>query len=196
MKFKLFLFLILTCVAFADAQPRYALEGKVYTNLKHALEEPDSVQIVRLRRKKLESFPTEVFQFKNLRELDLGNNRITEIPANVGELEKLEILNLERNKIKVVGKEIGQLRRLRYLDLGMNQIEALPHEIGKLINLEYLQIWGNEITAIPESVVKLESLRWLDMRAIILTPSERANIMDLVGSKTEVLLSPDCNCGK
>lgn len=196
MKYKLFLFLMLACAAIANAQPKYAMKGKVYTNLKLAMAEPDSVHILRLRRKKLDAFPTEVFQFKNLQELDLGNNRITEIPANIGELEKLEILNLERNKIKVVGKEIGRLRRLRYLDLGMNQIEALPHEIGKLINLEFLQIWGNEITAIPGSVVKLESLRWLDMRAIILTPSERANILDLVGSKTEVLLSPDCNCGK
>jgi len=177
-------------------QPRYSVPGKVYTSLEKALLEPDSVVVLKLRRNKLDSIPPEVFRFKNLRELDLGNNRITRIPANIGELEKLEILNLERNALVTIGKEIGTLRRLRYLDLGMNQIQALPFEVGKLINLEYLQIWGNEITALPNSVSKLENLRWLDMRSIILTTSERESIFDLVPSATEVLLSPDCNCGK
>jgi Leucine-rich repeat (LRR) protein len=67
--------------------------------------------------------------------------------------------------------------------------------MGKLINLEYLQIWGNEITALPASMEKLENLKYLDMRTIILTTSERENLKDMF-PQTEILVSPDCNCGK
>lgn len=197
MKHFLF-FLLFSCILFPlgmIAQPEYHVEGKVYTSLEKALSEPDSVVRLKLRRKGYETFPPEIFKFKNLKELDLGNNRISSIPPNIGELEKLEILVLERNKFTAVGKEIGTLRRIRYLDFGMNNIEALPHEMGKLINLEFLQIWGNEITALPASMEKLENLKWLDMRTIILTTSERQNLTDMF-PQTEILVSPDCNCGK
>lgn len=177
------------------AQPEYHVEGKIYTSLEKALSEPDSVVILKLRRKGYEAFPMEVFKFKNMKELDLGNNKISSLPSNIGELENLEILNLERNKFTSVGKEIGSLRRIRYLDFGMNSIQALPHEMGNLINLEFLQIWGNEITALPRSMEKLENLKWLDMRTIILTTSEREELQEMF-PQTEILLSPDCNCGK
>lgn len=188
-------FVLLFCPPGIMAQPEYHVEGKVYTSLEKALTEPDSVVRLKLRRKGYDTFPPEIFKFKNLKELDLGNNKISSIPPNIGELENLEILVLERNKFTAVGKEIGTLRRIRYLDFGMNNILALPHEMGKLINLEFLQIWGNEITALPASMEKLENLKYLDMRTIILTTSERENLKDMF-PQTEILVSPDCNCGK
>jgi len=77
----------------------------------------------------------------------------------------------------------------------MNPIQALPFEIGKLGNLEFLQIWANEVTALPRSMEKLHKLRWLDMRTILLTASEREDIIDMFPD-ANILLSPDCNCGR
>jgi Leucine-rich repeat (LRR) protein len=179
----------------AFAQPDYELPGYVFTNLKKALASPDSVVRLKLRRKGFKEIPPEVFQFPNLQELDLGSNKITQLPTNIAQLKNLKILRLNRNKIQVVGKELGELTDLIYLDLGRNQIQALPFEIGKLKKLEFLQIWGNEITMLPESINDLSALKWLDMRAILLTDSEREELLEQL-PQTEVLISPGCNCGK
>lgn len=179
----------------AIAQPDYTLPGTPYTSIKQAMASPDSVIRLKLRRKGLTEIPPEVFNFPNLQELDLGSNKIQNLPANIGELKNLKILRLNRNKINAVGKEIGNLSNLIYLDLGRNQIQALPFEIGKLKKLEFLQIWGNEITMLPESINDLTSLKWLDMRAILLTDSERDDLLEQL-PHTEVLISPGCNCGK
>lgn len=179
----------------AYAQPDYQLEGKLYTNLKEALLEPDSVVRLSLRRKRYREFPKEVYLFKNLKELDLGSNRITSLPADLGSLSQLKILRLNRNRLDLIGKQLGDLKNLIYLDLGKNRIEKLPYEIGNLRELEFLQIWGNEITVLPESVNDLEKLKWLDMRAILLTETEREDLL-LQLPETELLLSPGCNCGK
>lgn len=196
----IFLFL-LACFVFnstdTKAQPDYELEGKLYTSLEDALAQPDSVVRLRLRRKGLTEIPPEVFRFPNLRELDLGGNRIDSLPKDLSALAGLKILRLERNRIEVIGKEIGSLTNLIYLDLGKNKILALPYEIGNLKELEFLQIWGNEITMLPQSISELPKLKWVDMRAILLTESERDELMEqLPQSQLELLVSPGCNCGK
>lgn len=177
------------------AQPSYKAEGKVFTDLEKAMLQPDSVFRLKLRRRGYTEIPQDVFLFKNLKELDLGNNRIILIPSEIVKLQKLEILILERNRLTSVSKEAGELKALRYLDLGLNKIVALPAEISELENLEFLQIWGNELTVLPPTLSKLEKLKWLDMRAIILSPEERNDITELVPG-AQVLLSPECNCGK
>ena len=197
MVFRVFIIAFIVCVSLykLEAQPDYTLKLKCFTSIEKALEMPDSVFCLKLRRKGLTEFPTEIFRFKNLRQLDLGNNKIAAIPDNIGELKKLEVLNIERNKLVILSKSIGDLPSLRYLDLGMNSIQALPFEIGKLGNLEFLQIWANEVTALPRSMEKLHKLRWLDMRTILLTASEREDIIDMFPD-ANILLSPDCNCGR
>jgi Leucine-rich repeat (LRR) protein len=196
-KTVLLFFFLLSIIGSASlaAQPDYTTEGKVYTSLKEALLQPDSVLRLKLRRNGLKEIPTEVFLFKNLKELDLTSNKIHRIPTEIGKLQKLEILRLGRNQIDVVGKEIGNLPSLKYLDLGKNQIQVLPFEIGNLSNLEFLQIWGNEITLLPNSIDKLTKLKYLDMRAILLTESEKEGVLEQL-PQTEVLISPGCNCGK
>ena len=190
----LFLFILIGVTSLL-AQPDYTTEGKVYTSLKEALLHPDSVTRLKLRRNGLKEIPAEVFQLTNLKELDLTSNKIHRIPADIGKLKQLEILRLGRNQIDVVGKEIGNLPSLKYLDLGKNQIQVLPFEIGNLTNLEFLQIWGNEITLLPNSIDKLTKLKYLDMRAILLTESEKEGVLEQL-PQTEVLISPGCNCGK
>jgi Leucine-rich repeat (LRR) protein len=194
-KFLFVLSVFLSCFAAGWAQPDYQLEGKLYTSLQEALAQPDSVVRLSLRRSKLKTFPPEVFLFPNLKELDLGSNKITVLPDNLGKLEKLEILRLSRNRLVAVNKSVGDLKSLRYLDLGKNRISTLPYEIGNLRKLEFLQIWGNEVSVLPESISDLTALKWLDMRAILLTDSEREDILQLLPD-AELLLSPGCNCGK
>ncbi len=199
MRMYLFRFLFLSIfIVLANSvysQPDFTTQGKVFTSLSQALMQPDSVFRLKLRRKGYKEIPAEVFNFKNLRELDLIGNKIQRIPNEISSLPQLEILRLGSNKIEVVGKEIGSLINLRYLDLGKNEIQALPFEIGELSNLEFLQIWGNDITLLPESIQNLDKLKYLDMRAILLTDSEREDVLEQL-PQTEIFISPGCNCGK
>jgi len=186
-------FLILTNGVYS--QPDYSTKGRVFTSMSQALMQPDSVFRLKLRRKGYKQIPSEVFNFKNLRELDLIGNKIERIPNEISSLSQLEILRLGSNQIEVVGKEISGLNKLRYLDLGKNKIQALPFEIGELNDLEFLQIWGNDITLLPESIQNLNKLKYLDMRAILLTDSEREDVLEQL-PQTEIFISPGCNCGK
>ena len=154
---KMYLFRTLILAVFfvlanrVNSQPDFTTQGKVFTSLSQALMQPDSVFRLKLRRKGYKEIPPEIFNFKNLRELDLIGNKIERIPNGISSLPQLENLRLGNNKMEVIGKEIGSLSKLRYLDLGKNEIQALPFEIGELSNLEFLQIWGNDITLLPES---------------------------------------------
>ena len=76
----LFVLPFLLFTEFLQAQPDYTVEGKVYTSIKSALLQPDSVTRLKLRRKGLKEIPPEVMQLKNLRELDLTSNKISRIP--------------------------------------------------------------------------------------------------------------------
>ena len=191
----LLFFTLLTLVNQAKGQPEYSTSGRVFTNLTQALMQPDSVFRLKLRRKGYKEIPAEVFNFKNLKELDLIGNKIKRIPSEINNLSQLEILRLGNNEIEVIGKEISSLSKLKYLDLGKNNIQALPFEIGELSSLEFLQIWGNDITLLPESIQNLNKLKYLDMRAILLTDSEREDVLEQL-PQTEVFISPGCNCGK
>ena len=95
---RMYLFRSLLLVAlFVNAnqvysQPDYSTQGKVFTNLAQALMQPDSVFRLKLRRKGYKQIPAEVFNFKNLRELDLIGNKIERIPNEISSLQQLEIL--------------------------------------------------------------------------------------------------------
>jgi len=177
------------------AQPEYVVNGEVFTSLKKAMLLPDSVFRLKLKRKGYREIPVEIFNFKNLKELDLGGNKIIQIDPKIELLTKLEILKLNRNQIQLVPTAIAKLNSLKYLDLGLNKINALPEEMKTMQSLEFLQIWGNELTVIPEPLSKMPKLKWLDLRAIILTETEKEDILNDF-PQVNVLLSEGCNCGK
>jgi Leucine-rich repeat (LRR) protein len=189
------IYLLFFSGAIAFSQPDYKVEGKLFTSLKKAMVQPDSVFRLKLKRKGYREIPVEIFNFKNLKELDLVGNKIIQIDPKIGLLTKLEILKLSRNQIQLIPTSIAKLNALKYLDVGLNKINALPEEMKTMQSLEFLQIWGNELTVIPETISKMPNLKWLDMRAIILTETEKEDIQNDF-PQVKVLFSPGCNCGK
>lgn len=181
----------------AQSTKEVNIDGHLYKSIKAAqAANPDSVFRIKLRGKKLKEIPAEIFQFKNLKELDLARNKLEAIPNEINQLQKLEKLNLAKNRLKELNPQIGACKSLRWLDLGKNELSKLPDQICNLEDLEYLQLWANEITALPLKFHKLKKVKQIDMRAIIITDSERENINDQLPKQAEVLFSPPCNCGK
>ncbi len=165
------------------------------TSLEEALKNPDQVIKLELRKKKLKTFPKEIFQFKNLQYLDLSKNYITEIPAEIKALTSLQYLSVARNNIVELPNEIGSLKNLYFLNVNQNDLEALTPEIGNLEKLRNLDLWSNNLSRFPEEMKNLKSLKIMDLRVIMITDAEQARIQSML-PRTKVYFSPYCNCAQ
>eukprot|EP00866_Antonospora_locustae_P002414 jgi/Antlo1/2414/551 len=107
----------------------------------------------------LREIPREVFEAKDLEELDLSGNRLTELPEEIGNLSMLKKLDISDNELTELPESIGDLSMLRELDLSGNKLTALPESIGDLPMLQLLHIMCNELKALPEAIGDLSMLK-------------------------------------
>ena len=103
-------------------------------------EEKDSIVTLDLSMLALTKFPTELFQLRNLRSLDMGYNRMKKLPENIDELGsgKIETLSLYDNKIKEIPSRIGNMKHLVYLTFRNNQLTSIPNEVLNLTQCKKL----------------------------------------------------------
>ena len=158
---NIFLIAILLLTSYSFGQ-----KNRIFTNLEETLlVSPDSIYRLDLSKKKLNTLPEEIKKFKNLQELNLSKNKLTDLP-NWFLFEDLRILNLSKNKIITFPSEIMKNTNLRHLFLGKNTLSEIPETIDKLQNLIILDLWYNPITDLPESLVNLRNLRSLDLSGL------------------------------
>ena len=169
--------------------------SKIITTLEEALQSPQNVYKLQLRKLPKHQIPDTVFTFANLRWLDVSKNKLKEIPAGIGKLQQLEYLDASKNKLTSVPYTLGFLKNLKVLLLNQNEIETLPKEISNLESLENLDLWSNEIDQFPASISQLHKLKRLDMRVININEPEQQAIKALLPN-TEIFFSGGCNCGK
>ena len=117
---------------------------------------------------------------KDIKELYLYNNQLTELPREIGNLTQLNRLILH-GKLTELPSEIGQLTQLTYLYLHNNQLTELPREIGNLTQLTYLDLSNNKLTQLPTEIGQLTQLTELNLTNNQLTqlPSEIGNLTRL-----------------
>ena len=156
-----------------------------FRTLEEAMQNPDSVFILTLKKQKIESFPEEIFMFKN---------KIQLIPRNIEQLQKLEYLNIAKNKLETIPPEIGKLKNLKDLIIFQNEIAYLPSEIGEAENLELLDMWGNELESLPNEISKLKNLVIMDLRVIEISNDKQKQFQQLLPN-TKIYFSNSCNCG-
>ncbi len=166
----------------------------VYRSLNEAIAFPEKVFKLNLSKAKLDSFPLEIFLFKNLIELNLSRNFLEEVPPEIGQLVNLKKLNLANNKLVHLPPEIGQLKELIFLGLNRNVLEDLPPTIGHLKKLEIFELWDNELNDIPDEISELQNLKLLELRGILFTEMEQKRIDSLVVKSAKIFMSPSCNC--
>ena len=66
---------------------------------------------------------------KDITNLNLSNNKLTQMPVEIGQLIQLTTLNLSYNKLTKLPVEIGQLTQLTTLHLSDNMIENILNPI-------------------------------------------------------------------
>lgn len=87
--------------------------------------------------------------------LDLSNQNLTgALQAEIKNMKNLKVLNLSNNKFTGVPAEVGQLDKLEVLDLSNNPITGLPHEIGNLQNLKTLNLKGTNYSKQDLEIIK------------------------------------------
>lgn len=168
-------------------------EAYSYMDLTEAMQHPEKVIRLELRKKKLKEFPKEIFQFPNLQYLDISRNQITELPDSIDKLTHLQYLNVSRNKLGALPKQIGRLSNLVYLHANNNELIGLPPQIGNLERLHVLDLWSNDLAEFPESLTQLKELNTLDVRAIMINIETIKQLRRWLPN-AEVLFDPPCNC--
>lgn len=169
--------------------------GKTYTSLQEALNEPQNVY--RLKLTKLDnrdSLPEELFSLTELRELTVKGCKLCVLNQNINKLAKLESLNLDKNKLVRLPETIGNLQKLKFLCVSRNLMETFPESISKMTELTYIDAWDNPLYILPESIKSLQkTLKTLDLRQIPLTKSEFKAMQELL-PLTEILFTDICEC--
>ena len=150
--------------------------------IEEALQNPNLVTKLILKKKGLTSIPTEISQLSNLIELDLSDNEISEGTSSLKSVKTLEILNISGNKLKSIPSEICGLSnlislnlsnnaissgsvacasKLERLYLSNNKLSSFPDGIFQLSELKSIFIQGNQLTTIPDNINSLKNLQML-----------------------------------
>lgn len=82
-----------------------------------------TLQILWLSYNELQDLPMSLFDLKQIRKLNLANNKLETLSERLGELSNLEYLYLEKNQLTTLPSSIKTLKKLRYLNLANNPID-------------------------------------------------------------------------
>lgn len=100
---------------------------------------------------------------KQLVQLDLSRNRLSDLPAEIGRCHALQVLAVSHNQLPSLPAELCELLQLRELDASHNQLEALPVGMCRLSALQSLSLGANRLCALPEELAGLQALASLSV---------------------------------
>jgi len=143
--------------------------GQIYKVAYTVEDLNDEMLALDLRGTNLKEFPSQVFNYPQLKILILDRSHYgpklqLHLPESIGKLKELEVLSLKSCKLRTLPAEIGQLSQLKSLHLNQNLLTSLPSEIGQLKRLEHLKLDYNRLESIPTTFGKLASLKQLDLK--------------------------------
>jgi len=167
----------------------------VFTSLAEAKENPDQVEYLILKRKRLTEFPPEILAFENLKYLDISRNKIRELPSGLGQLKNLEFLNLSKNQLQILTPEISQLKALKTLVLSHNAIGYIPDSLCAMTSLRALDVASTNVVEFPECMNSLATtLELLNMRYLQMTRKDQEKVFGMLPA-TRIYYTAGCRCG-
>ncbi|XP_048735035.1 leucine-rich repeat-containing protein 57-like [Ostrea edulis] len=159
------------------------------SNVTQHIETAEKTGACQLCKAGLKEFPNDLNRLtKNLRTLDLSDNKLPGIPPSIGSFTLLKNLVLNRNKLEIIPDELGNLKKLECLSLDGNCLTRLPDSLSKLSNLRTLNVSENKITHFPQSLTTLKNLD-----AVNLSRNKITEIPDAVGTCQAIELNLNQN---
>ena len=112
------------------------------------------LQHLDISKNNLQTIPTWVESFENLKELYLNNNllELESLSYLSKRVSYIEVLNISNNDITSFPESFGNFQNLKNLFINHNQLASLPSSINKLSVLEYLNISHNKLSSLPETL--------------------------------------------
>ncbi len=139
---------------------------KTYTSLEDAIANPEQVEVLILNDIGLTSFPSQVYEFKNLSYLELSNNNIITIPDSIGLLSKLFYLDLSGNKINKIPDNFSKLTKLRSFYLDYGTATNLGQDFKILSDLPLLSVLGissTNLRSLPATIGLLKNIKHFEL---------------------------------
>lgn len=97
-------------------------------------------------------------QLRQLGELDLADNTITNLPEELKQLENLRKLTLRQNRLETLPEWFFQhFAELQMLNLGYNKLRSVPPTF-KFQHIKYLYVDHNQLSKFPTEICQLTSL--------------------------------------
>lgn len=98
-------------------------------------------------------FPKDLMEHqRDVEEVYLKENFIPTIPLWLFEFINLKFIQLSGNVLSVIPNEINLLENLEHLDISKNRLKTLPATLTKLNKLQYLNVSHNAITEINQGL--------------------------------------------
>lgn len=176
------------CISQLFAQESYRVYR--WENIQKA--NPDTVFAIDASKLKWKECPKKLFEFKNLKYLNLSKNKLTEFPEELVQMKGLKTLDLTKNQL-TNAVQICQLPQLQRLHLARNKVTNIPACIGYLSELKILDIWDNPLNSLPEEVSNLKKLEAVDMRGIMLGPHFQRKWQEGM-PQVKWYFDPPCHC--
>ncbi len=104
----------------------------------------------------------KIHNFKNLRQLNLGNNQIQNLNIQFDKLFNLQTFGyIRQDSIDVTKIILGlsKCKKLKTIHLSDNHIKLIPNEITLLEYLEELNLYENELVSLPKQLLKMKHLQ-------------------------------------
>lgn len=154
---------------------------------------PDTIFYLNLSKERLDSIPSSIYRFTELKGLDLSKNKLTDIPLEFKVFSKLEVLNISQNKLHFLPMAVTKLSHLKELLAASNRISSLPDQMEDLTKLKTLDLYNNEITNFGSGFFKLKQLKVIDIRGTMYGTKMHKEI---VGNfpNTKLAIDPPCKC--
>ncbi|MCT4566582.1 MAG: NEAT domain-containing protein [Maledivibacter sp.] len=140
---------------------RNKLSGSASADKVSDLSYLSNLELLNLRSVEMGVHLPDIGGLKNLKELNLGSNKLTFLP-NMTNMTGLEILDVRYNSQEGIPlKNISQIKelvKLKSLNISSCNLDLLPN-LSKLADLEYLNARSNSLTTLDNSgIEKLSSL--------------------------------------
>lgn len=165
---------------------------EVYRDLSDALANPDDVFHLRLKIKN-GVIPDEIFALHNLEVLELKKGKIETLPEGFAKLKKLRKLDLSGNDIQWFPEVLLEMHWLQELRLGKNPLQRIPDDIHRMESLGVLDLWSTQVTRLPVSVSEMKNLTTLDLRMIEISREEQEYFQEQM-PEVKFYFSEPCNC--
>ncbi|XP_005089579.1 leucine-rich repeat-containing protein 57 [Aplysia californica] len=166
------------------------------SNLKQHIETAQKTGACQLRHLSLKEVPEELQKLsKNLRTVDLSDNRIPHLPPWFVTFASLKNLTINNSRLASLPEDFGQLKKLEVVSLCSNSLTSIPRSFANLSHLKTLALSGNRLTAFPKELLNLQQLDSIDLsqNAITELPQDMSGLQatELNLNQNQVSLLPN-----